>query len=467
MIEFAKNIKLYPYQNIGKKWLLDSFESNSPALLADDMGLGKTIQVISFLVEKFRTDEIKNVLIVVPNSLLANWYNEFMKFTTGANIYIHWGERHGMPSQVESKQIVISTYSTVKQDETLFEDLSFDVVVLDEASLIKNPDSERTKAIKLLNRKFSIAMTGTPFENSAIDLWSVTDFLQEDFLGDINSFKSSYGNIQELDEADISVLEDSVNQIMLRRKKEDVLDDLPKKIDIYTPLTMTAYEKKLYDDIETDIKANIDDKAQALKLISELRKFTSHPGQQSNSLNNMSFATIRAKSNKFSHLCTIIENANPDEKILVFENFTDPITNFSRVIREHYDIKCFEITGAVEVQNRQAIIDEFSDNPDKSILFLNPKTAGMGLNIVAANHVVHFSRQWNPALEAQATARAWRNGQVLPVFVHYLYYKETIESIISERLELKESISSDLIRVTNLDEDINELYFKTYSDENL
>ena len=169
MIEFAKNIKLYPYQNIGKNWLTRAlFHLINQPCLRTIWGSEKLIQAISFLVEKFRSGEIENCLIVVPNSLLANWSNEFNKFTSGADVYIHWGSeaRNGY-LRVKSRQIVISTYSTVRQDESLFEDLSFDVAILDEASLIKNPDSSRTKAIKAINRKFSIAMTGTPFENSA------------------------------------------------------------------------------------------------------------------------------------------------------------------------------------------------------------------------------------------------------------------------------------------------------------
>jgi len=462
VIEFAKNIKLYPYQNIGKNWLLERYSKNQPALLADDMGLGKTIQVISFLVEKFRSSEIENCLIIVPNSLLANWSNEFNKFTSGADIYIHWGERHGMVSQIKSKQIVISTYSTVKQDESLFEDLLFDLVILDEASLIKNPYSNRTKAIKAINRKFSIAMTGTPFENSATDLWALTDFLYEDFLGDLETFKNEYGNIHELPESKISFLEDSIKPIMLRRKKEDVLEDLPSKIDIFTPLTMSPNERRRYLQLETEIKENINDKAVALKLIIELRKFTSHPGLQDGTLFELDIVQLKASSNKFSHLCSIIENTNNDEKILVFENFVDPISKFTKIIKDYYEIPCFEIHG--KIQDRQNVIDEFSNENSKCILFLNPKTAGMGLNIVAANHVVHFSRQWNPALESQATARAWRIGQELPVFVHYLYYEDTIESRITHRLKLKESISTDLIQVSDSVEDINDFYFETYLD---
>lgn len=462
MIEFAKNINLYPYQKIGKKWLIERYLSNQSALLADDMGLGKTIQAISFLVEKFRSGEIENCLIVVPNTLLANWCNEFNKFTSGADIYIHWGSRHGMASRVKSRQIVISTYSTVRQDESLFEDLSFDVVILDEASLIKNPDSSRTKAIKAINRKFSIAMTGTPFENSPLDLWTLTDFLFKDFFGDLETFKRDYGDIHELSESKRSFLEDSIKSIMLRRMKEDVLEDLPEKIDVYTPLTMSPKERMRYIQLETEIKENINDKAVALKLIIELRKFTSHPGLQDGSLFELDIVQLKAASNKFSHLCSIIENTKNDEKILVFENFVDPITKFTEIIKDHYGIPCFEIHG--KVQDRQDVIDKFSNEISKCILFLNPKTAGMGLNIVAANHVVHFSRQWNPALESQATARAWRNGQQLPVLVYYLYYEDTIESRITHRLELKESISTDLIQVSDSGEDINDFYFETYLD---
>ena len=225
---------------------------------------------------------------------------------------------------------------------------------------------------------------------------------------------------------------------------------------------MSPKERMRYIQLETEIKENINDKAVALKLIIELRKFTSHPGLQDGSLFELDIVQLKAASNKFSHLCSIIENTNNNEKILVFENFVDPITKFTEIIKDHYGIPCFEIHG--KVQDRQDVIDKFSNEISKCILFLNPKTAGMGLNIVAANHVVHFSRQWNPALESQATARAWRNGQQLPVLVYYLYYEDTIESRITHRLELKESISTDLIQVSDRGEDINDFYFETYLD---
>lgn len=462
MIKFSKNIKLYKYQEEGRRWLSSKFLEGSSLLLADDMGLGKTLQIIAFLVDHFNSNKIQNALIIVPNSLLANWENEFKKFTTGVDVYRHWGDRrHGMPIQIQQKKVTLSTYNTITQDATLFENLEFDVVILDEASLIKNPLSERTAAIKSLNRRFSIAMTGTPFENSAIDLWSVTDFLTQNFLGDLGYFKSIYGNISELNNSKIEQLEKLISPIMLRRKKEDVLKDLPVKNDIFTPITMTQEERKKYNSLENEIKENLEDQEIALKLISELRKFTCHPLHYSNLLEGSTFQELRKASNKFSHLCSIIENTNKNEKILVFENYILPIDIFSKLIGEYYNIPTYKIHGGVPSSERQAVIDDFSQKISKSILFLNPKTAGMGLNIVAANHVVHYSRQWNPALEQQATARAYRNGQDKSVFVYYLYYEESIESRIHERLKLKEDVSETLVQTTP-SEDVCEFILNTY-----
>jgi len=439
----------YPYQKTGVKWLRKCFKVRKSCLLADDMGLGKTAQIIAFIVDELKNGLLQNILIIVPNSLLANWQNEISKFTNGVDVYLHWGKnRDGFSQILNNKSVILTTYSTLVSDEALFVKMSFDAIVLDEASLVKNPFSQRTKTINKLNYSFAIAMTGTPFENSLSDLWSISNILKNDFLGSWRNFQNEFLQDQLIDipKAKIEAIEKRISKIMMRRLKEDVLSELPPKVDIFTPLTMMDEEKRLYLNLENDIKENLSNKEIAFKLISDLRKFTSHPLLHANSLSSAKFENIEKISGKFRHLLSLIKEASEQDKILVFANNIDIIEVYKNIFAEQLSISTFKIDGTIEITSRQEIIDDFSKVEGKAVLFLNPITAGMGLNITSANHVIHYSRQWNPALEAQATARAFRNGQKKTVFVHYLYYNDTIEQKVHDRLNTKSDISSSIIQ---------------------
>jgi len=454
-------IELYDYQKKGLSWLKSMFRLQSGALLADDMGLGKTAQVIAFLVDGFSTGVFRTALIVVPNSLLSNWSREILKFSKGLSPYIHWGSnRVGFPQQLEKHSIVITTYSIISNDRSLFDQLKFDVLVCDEASLLKNPESNRTRAINSLNYHFSIAITGTPFENSLMDLWSVTNIVCKNFLGKYENFQRLYKDVKpdEISIHDIESIENRVNKIMLRRLKSEVLDDLPEKIDIHTALIPNDSEAHTYQSMIDEIKSSSG--RSALALISQLRKFTAHPYLYSNDILTRTFSEMQKASAKFDHLTQIIESViYCDEKALVFANHRDLLECMKCEFAQHFEISCFKIDGTIEVADRQKVIDKFESVQGSSILFLNPITAGMGLNITAANHVIHFSRQWNPALEEQATARAFRNGQTKAVNAYYLYYADTIEEVIHERLNTKKSLSSSIITPT-VDLETDELYLE-------
>lgn len=454
-------IDLYPYQQEGLQWLSGRYSSGVGGILADDMGLGKTAQVIALTAEKLSNRQLQRALIVVPNSLIANWLNEFSKFTKGIRPYIHWGpDRVGFPQQLAEETIIVTTYSTVVNDLALFKEFFFDLLILDEASLLKNPESRRTMSVAELPYGCAIAITGTPFENSMMDLWSLTDLVSTNFLGDRDVFRRNYVNqgVNELTSDQIKHVEEQIRPILLRRMKTDVLKQLPPKLDIYKHLSMGEIERETYASIERDIKANRDDKTRAFALISHLRKFSAHPLLSLESLDSASFDEMTRASSKFSFLASALEKiARADEKALVFANHIALLDKFVDCFTSELEIRCWKVDGSVPSSERQAVVDQFTKVDGAAILFLNPITAGMGLNITAANHVFHYSRQWNPALEEQATARAYRNGQLKSVNVYYLFYADSIEQTIHERIMTKTEIADGVIKRTQIGESEEEL----------
>jgi SNF2 family DNA or RNA helicase len=446
-------INLYPYQKHGLAWLRKRYAIRQGAVLADDMGLGKTAQVIALIANGMHEGNIQSVLIVVPNSLIANWVIEFKKFTIGIKPHIHWGPiRSGFSQSLRGQKVVITTYSTVANDLGLFKHLRFDLAVFDEASLLKNPDSLRTQALNQLSFGTAIAVTGTPFENSMMDLWSITNVVWKDYLGTREDFASSYvkNGLTKLEKEDLQEVENALKPILLRRMKEEVLTELPPKLDIYKPLSMGHEEHISYKKLESSIKKSGSNRNHAFSLISDFRKYSAHPLLFSKEIENASFAELLSASSKFEYLDSLLNQvAHNKEKAIIFANHISLIDAFKAVFKSHYGWPTYKIDGTVPVEERQKVIESFSGLLGTAFLFLNPVTAGMGLNITSANHVVHYSRQWNPALEEQASARAYRNGQLKSVNIYYLYYANSIEEIIHDRIFLKQEVASNLIRATN------------------
>jgi len=248
---------------------------------------------------------------------------------------------------------------------------------------------------------------------------------------------------------------------MLRRKKEDVLDSLPEKIDIHQALQMNENEGSLYNTERESILSKIgtENSANILTLIQNLRQYTTHPLLLTpDSLGTADLTTLKQTSSKFSRTIEIIDEIKArKERVIIFTEYLQMIDAFKRVLQEHYSLEVFTIDGRVDISERQNRIDQFSANSGFGIMVLNPKTAGMGLNITAANHVIHYTRQWNPALEEQASARSYRNKQSKNVNVYYLYYVNTIEELIDARLRAKSALSGEVITVTD-----NEISFDEY-----
>jgi SNF2 family DNA or RNA helicase len=450
---------LYNYQQDGLRWLLYCVINRTGGILADDMGLGKTAQVIALIAAVIEKKLLENILIVVPSTLLENWRREFAFFAPEIIPFIHHGlGRIGSPAILKEYPVVITSYSMIINDEYLFNKIQWGITILDEASLIKNPDSERKAALNKIESLVKIAMTGTPVENSLVDLWSIADYVYPGYLGDKADFITKYVNKnieQSLETGTLGKLRDDVSFIMLRRKKEDVLDSLPEKIDIHQALTMHIAEAALYEEKRNEI-LNDPDKgsgAQALKLIMDLRMYTTHPLlRKPSELHSASLAELRELSYKFTRMLELLhEIAIKKEKVLIFTEYLQMIDTLKRILETHYHEEVLTIDGRVAMADRQNNIDRFSEKEGFAIMVLNPKTAGMGLNITAANHVIHYTRQWNPALEQQASARAYRNGQKKGVNIYYLYYADTIEEVIDERLRSKMMLSGEVITETETD----------------
>ncbi|EKO3583400.1 DEAD/DEAH box helicase [Vibrio metschnikovii] len=443
--------ELYPYQKQGVDWLSFCVYSGVGTILADDMGLGKTAQIIALCCDVLEKNSNAKILIVVPNPLLDNWIREFAFFAPQVEPYLHYGTaRRGVSSALLGHNVVITPYTTMASDISMLEELYFDLAVFDEASMLKNPNSGRSIAVRRLDIGVAVAMSGTPVENSLMDAWSLSDLVFPLYLGSQEDFKSRYvhRDLSETLSENLEELEASLRQITLRRMKKDVLAQLPEKLDIHLPVSQTESEKSAYDNIIEEMQ-NDPDGSGILPLINKLQQFTAHPALL-NPKTPTDVRSLSAQSAKFELMLLKLDAiALSREKVIIFATFQKAIDLVKGAVKEKYGITAGVIDGRTPNEERQPLIDEFSSSEGFDVLILHPRTAGMGLNITAATHVIHYCRQWNPALEEQATARAWRNGQKSVVSVYYMYYANTIEETIDERIRLKQQLSDRVVSVAD------------------
>jgi SNF2 family DNA or RNA helicase len=454
--------KLYPYQRYGVHWLLHCYINNLGTILGDDMGLGKTAQIIALIAESFNKNIIERAMIIVPNSLLENWRREFEFFCPSIVPYLHYGnKRTGLAEVLSPYKVVIMPYTVMSTDIEMLVSVDVSLLVFDEASLLKNPDSARSMAASRINAHSKITMTGTPVENNLLDIWSLSNIVCPGYLGTKEDFMGQYveRDIQSTLDNDLSGLENNISQIMIRRMKEDILDDLPEKIDIHQPVIMPIQERTEYDQITSEIRnADIGGGANVLMEITKMQKFTSHPVLTDEAPSAHNLKQLLKRSAKLERLFELLEEISARrEKVLIFANHHSAIDLLKSSIKEKFGITALNIDGRIDTIERQNTIDIFLAIEGFAVLVLNPKTAGMGLNITSANHVIHYSRQWNPALEEQATARAFRNGQTKDVNAYYLFYVDTIEEVIDQRLRLKKELANNVISV--VDNKNNEIEF--------
>jgi len=423
---------LYPYQKDGFRWLNLIAEEHIGGILADEMGLGKTVQVIAlFAREKARGE--RPFLVIAPATLLENWRREIAKFAPKLSAYIHRGpDRTGFPSYLREQDVVLVSYGTVIRDKFLLEMIDWRTVVLDEAQAIKNPEAKRTEAVKKLPRDISIAMTGTPVENRLTDLWSITDFALPGYLGSLDEFENRFPSNEE----GASKLEPIVSPVMMRRRVAQVADDLPDRIDVPQVVNMDAAASKEYEDIRKRTKREYESNA-GLVALNRLRMFCTHPF-----LMNERNGDPARYSAKYRRLVEILEEIfDNGRKALIFTSFLKMSDLLAEDLCERFEVYLNQIDGRTDQEKRHPIIDDFSSTDQPAVLILNPRAAGTGLNITAANHVIHYNLEWNPAVEDQASARAHRRGQDLPVTIHRLYYADTVEDVMNDRLHRKRDVA--------------------------
>lgn len=430
--------ELYPYQRDGWRWLRFIMREHLGGLLADEMGLGKTLQVISALRDPGGEPSSGKALVLAPGSLLENWMREIAKFCPDFHTHKHHGSnRTGRPAELRGFDVVVSSYETAVRDLSLLKMVEWNVVVLDEAQNIRNPDALRTKSVKQIGRNVGLAVTGTPIENRLRDLWSIIDFAMPGYLGDLKSFEDRYG--EDTDAA--ASLEPLVTPLMLRRRVSEVAADLPERIDIPEVLELSEAEAYAYEEIRKKILLQYGAAAQLVSL-GKLRQFCAHP----DILKEGSRLPRNGAFSKFGRLKDLLEEIfSRREKALVFTSFTRMADLIAGMSSSEFDAMSATLDGRLDIDKRQPLIDRFSGHGGPAVLVMNPRAGGSGLNLTAANHVIHYNPEWNPALEDQASARAYRRGQERPVTVRRLTYSGTVEEVIEDRLQRKRNIAETAI----------------------
>lgn len=462
--------KLRPYQERGFIWLYSNTVKGLGSCIADDMGLGKTLQVIALLLKLKEEKKLnKPGLVVCPTTLLGNWQKECEKFAPSLDVLIHHGlNRAIMPkskskTRVKSKlknsdiydhifkdkDLIITTYGTVRSDIDYLKELEWGLVIVDEAQNIKNPLTDQTRAVKSIKSDCRIAMSGTPVENRLTELWSIFDFINKGYLLNLNEFQKQYSIPIEkyMDRNKIENLKKSTSPFLLRRLKTDksIINDLPKKNvnNEYCNLTKeqaALYMKTLgYIMAEIETSKGIDRKGLVLKLIGSLKQICNHPvnyikkGEAAKELSGKSLKMIEL----------IDKILDSGEKALIFTQYKEMGDILVKIIEKEFKLEPIFFHGGVPRKKRDEMVEEFQ-NPEslKSIMILSLKAGGTGLNLTSAANVIHYDLWWNPAVEDQATDRAYRIGQKKDVSVYRLITLGTFEEKIDEMITSKKTLAN-------------------------
>lgn len=442
------NAELRPYQKTGFSWLSSLCSLGFGACLADDMGLGKTIQVLSFLENMREKNPGAKNLLIVPASLLGNWENECKKFTPSIKSKII----HKKSKDTEIKFdtfLTITTYAIVQKIPE-FKTTTWDALILDEAQAIKNPATKQTKNIKEINSKFRIALTGTPIENNLSNLWSIFDFLNTGLLGSKTEF-SKFVNSLKTNSSGYSKLRNMISPFMLRRVKTDkkIISDLPEKNEIKNYIQLSKKQvvlyKKMVSELEKKLKENkensIQRKGLVLSTILKLKQICNHPSQYLGE--EIYDESDGAKFELLRELCETIYEKR--ERVLIFTQFKEIIPALDEFLCNVFGQKGFIIHGGTNVDKRTQIVQQFQSEKYFPYIILSLKAGGTGLTLTNANHVIHFDRWWNPAVENQATDRAFRIGQTKNVMVYKFICKGTVEEKIDLMIEEKKELAQNII----------------------
>lgn len=424
----------YPYQAVGIEWLKSQQElGRHGAILGDVMGLGKTLQAIGLITHNVNAGS-KNNLVICPGTLLENWRREFVKFSPSVEVLTHYGAyRAGTAAKLKDHDVVITTYDALIRDHSMLTTINWNLVILDEAQAIKNPRAQRTMRCKGLPRNFGVAISGTPLENRLLDLWSLSDFAEPGLFGTESQFENDYEGVPN-GAAEVNKV---LRPILLRRRLHEIDHQLPEKVVIDHPISWPSELNEIYERVR---KEAIEEFAMAGGLVAtgRLRKLTTHP-----LLMEIGPEEMTSLSPKYALTLEIIDElfANK-EKCLIFASYKQMIDRISGDISLRYPSAFVKsLDGRTEMDDRNSLVDEFNSFDGPGVLVCNPIVAGAGLNITGANHVIHYNLEWNPAKEDQATFRVYRNGQLKETFIHRLFYINTIDEVIDQRIQLKRNLS--------------------------
>ncbi|MEO1625215.1 MAG: DEAD/DEAH box helicase [Bacteroidota bacterium] len=440
--------QLRPYQQNGFEWLYKNARLGVGSIIADDMGLGKTLQVISLLLQlreegAFQKDK---GLIIVPTTLLTNWRQEIQRFAPELSTHTYHGPKRSLDGLADA-DLLLTTYGVVRSDQAKLKKRKWLTVVIDEAQAIKNPATAQAKSIKAIAAPIKIAMSGTPVENSLSEYWSIFDFSLQGYLGSLSSFKKQFARPIEL-ERDQECLDQFLRitqPFILRRVKTDksIISDLPDKIEQDQFCFLSKEQASLYQNIveqswqQIESSEGIQRKGLVLKLITSLKQTCNHPRQFLKK-----GASGPEQSGKSLRLLELMRDIlDQKEKMLIFTQYQEMGRLLVDMIQSEFGIRPDFLHGGVRRKNRDQMVDQFQQGLSAPVLILSLKAGGTGLNLTAANHVIHYDLWWNPAVENQATDRVFRIGQTRNVQVHRLICSGTFEEKINALLQRKKELA--------------------------
>ncbi|VTR82493.1 helicase [Clostridium perfringens] len=466
LVPKALNAELRPYQKEGFKWINEITDLGFGGVLADDMGLGKTLQIIAFLLSQKKSKSI----VVVPTSVIYNWMDEFEKFAPSIRIGLVHGSKskrdkvlrdfkRGLGIKIEEENlkeksyekydVLLTTYGTLKNDEKAYENLSFDYCIIDEAQNIKNPSAQATLSVKNIKSRCNIALTGTPIENNLMELWSIFDFVMPGYLFTKDRFRERF----ILDESNLSELKYLITPFILRRLKEEVLSELPEKLEKKYLVEMKGKQKQLYSFYVKAIKNQLNenksseksgrDKINLFAYLTKLREICLDP--------SIVVADYKGGSSKLTVVREIVKDASESgKKILLFSQFTSVLQKIEEDFKKE-DISYLYLDGGTSAKDRVERVKKFNDDSNIKVFLISLKAGGVGLNLTSASVVIHFDPWWNPSVEDQATDRVHRFGQENKVEVIKLVAKDTIEEKIVLMQEDKRELIQSLMDGKTMD----------------
>ncbi|PZD95785.1 ATP-dependent helicase [Paenibacillus sambharensis] len=459
--------ELRPYQLEGVSWLAFLRRFGLGGCLADDMGLGKTVQFTAYLLHIKEQNEAAGVteshpsLLICPTSVIGNWEKELERFAPDLTVYVHYGPRRtkgeAFREAVRGADLVLTSYALAPLDEEELTMIEWDALCLDEAQNIKNVYTKQSSAIRRLPARHRIALTGTPMENRLTELWSIHDFMNPGYLGSLGEFRSQVVQPIERsrDEALIRQLQQWVKPFMLRRLKKDpaIQLSLPDKNEAKTFVSLTAEQGVLYENTVNELLEGLDDlspmkrRGLILATLTRLKQICNHPSLMLGDIPGGPASWEAGRSGKVIRLLEMVEElAAEGDRCLIFTQFIDMGAMIKAKLEEQLGMPVPYLHGGVAKNERDAMIQNFQDTSKPGCAFvLSLKAGGTGLNLTAANHVFHFDRWWNPAVENQATDRAFRIGQTKDVQVHKFVTIGTLEERIDDMLTRKQSMNDQVV----------------------